>query len=375
MRSTSKSPTSKQQPSTAKSIVRGSWKTALYLLVLFFGRKKPYNKDGDIKLFYGGARSRGIGGPIVKVHRLKQYFPQKISCFNVVYSLSNAPYLGPASLDLIRKRRIPLVHNQNGVFYSGWYYGDWRSENSIMAVPYHAADYVFWQSRFCRQAASKFLGPRKGPGEILYNAVDTNVFYPNEPSVKKRFSFLLSGKFNTHILYRIEAAIAGLALAIKQGLKADLQIAGWMENPELVHRMIVEFNVEEFVHLLGAYDHRGAPEIYRSADAFVMLKYLDPCPNTVIEALSSGLPIVYSDSGGVPELVGRDAGVGMQVPLDWSRIYTPKEAQIAASMLEVYDKRSSMAEAARQRAIEMFDMRNWINRHDEIFRELLEAKN
>ena len=46
-----------------------------------------------------------------------------------------------------------------------------------MSVPYHAADYVFWQSEFCKTTANKFLGKRKGPGEILYNCVDTNSFY------------------------------------------------------------------------------------------------------------------------------------------------------------------------------------------------------
>ena len=35
----------------------------------------------------------------------------------------------------------------------------------------------------------------------------------------------------------------------------------------------------------------------------------DPCPNTVLEALSCALPVVYSNTGGVPELVGPDCGV------------------------------------------------------------------
>ena len=67
-------------------MVRGLWKAALYFVVLFFGRKKPYNKGEKIELFYGGARSRGVGGPIVKVHRLKKHFPQKFESVIAVHA-------------------------------------------------------------------------------------------------------------------------------------------------------------------------------------------------------------------------------------------------------------------------------------------------
>ena len=63
-----------------------------------------------------------------------------------------------------------MVHNQNGVFYPAWYEGDWQRQNEVMAHSYHLADYVFWQSEFCRRTANMFLGKRKGPGEVLYNA-------------------------------------------------------------------------------------------------------------------------------------------------------------------------------------------------------------
>ena len=34
-----------------------------------------------------------------------------------------------------------------------------------------------------------------------------------------------------------------------------------------------------------------------------MLKYKDPCPSYLVEAMSCGLPILYSNSGGLPEIV------------------------------------------------------------------------
>ena len=76
----------------------------------------------------------------------------------------------------LKKRKTPIILNQNGVFYPGWYEKNWKKKNQEMAFLYHQADYVFWQSNFCKLSANKFLGKRIGPGEILYNAVDTSFF-------------------------------------------------------------------------------------------------------------------------------------------------------------------------------------------------------
>lgn len=49
--------------------------------------------------------------------------------------------------------------------------------------------------------------------------------------------------------------------------------------------------------------HDKLPEIYATADAMVHLSWLDWCPNTVVEGLSCGLPVLCSDNGGTKELV------------------------------------------------------------------------
>ena len=78
-----------------------------------------------------------------------------------------------------------------------------------MSIPYHAADYVFWQSKFCKLTADKFLGVRKGPGEILYNCVDTNIFIPKKKKNNENFKFLITGKIDLNLEYRIIETIKG----------------------------------------------------------------------------------------------------------------------------------------------------------------------
>ncbi len=354
-----------------KSLLRSCWRGGLLVHTLFAPAR--IRRFPTPRIFYGGARSGNLGGPLVKVKRLQSYFPQHLWNYNLAYVLSNAPYLPTAALDLLRSWRVPIVLNQNGVFYPGWYAADWRRKNQVMSQAYHRANFVFWQSEFCRRSADKFLGKRVGEGEILFNAIDINRFVPVENHVNHPFVFLLTGKIGRHLAYRLESTIAGLAHARNAGLDAKLLIAGWIEDTSTVRLLVERHRLSDHVISMGTYTQEQAPLIYQRADAYVMTKYLDPCPNTVIEALACGLPVLYSASGGVPELVGEDAGIGLPVPEEWHTVHVPSAEAIAEGMLKIAASRQSMSCAARERAARCFNIRNWINRHLQVFAQLLEA--
>ncbi len=109
----------------------------------------------------------------------------------------------------------------------------------------------------------------------------------------------------------------------------------------------------------------------RRADVLLHTKYNDPCPTVVLEALASGLPVVHSASGGVPELVGEQAGVGVAAPLDWERDHPPEPHDLAEAVGRLLDRLPEAREAARARAVERFDARRWVARHREVFEGLV----
>ena len=333
----------------------------------------------ELAVYYGGARGGDAGGPLVKVKRLREYFPEARWGYNLVYLLSNTPYLPGIALDTLKRHGIPIVHNQNGVFYKAWYAGDWAAQNRRMARSYHAADWVFYQSEFCKRAADKFLGARTGRGEILYNAVDTKRFQPQTETGEKMrsdYCFLLTGKIDRHLYYRLESTIGGLRIACDGGLDARLKVAGWIEGEARTRAEDLTRNLglADRVEFTGAYTQDQAPEIYRGADAYVMTKHNDPCPNTVLEALATGLPILYSDSGGVPELAGAEAGVALPCPEDWDTTRAPTTEAIGHGMLQIAAGHGAFAQAARRRAVERFDIGHWIDRHRSVFQQLVSQR-
>ncbi len=368
--------TTLRSDSWGKHLMRACWRSAQTANVV--ASSVTSGGSGPIRLFYGGARSGDLGGPRVKVKRLSEYFPESRWHYNLVYLLSNAPYLSATALDWLKMRRIPIVLNQNGVFYSGWYAGDWKKMNRIMAAAYHRADHVFWQSEFCRRAADQFLGVREGPGEILFNAIDTQQrFRPVLQRGERPFTFLITGRIDAHLAYRLESSIAGLRAAHDAGLKCRLLIAGRVENTALEssRRLSQRLGIDGYVDFLGAYTQETAAAIYQAADAYIMTMYRDSCPNTVLEAMACGLPVLYSISGGVPEQVGPDAGVGMPVPESWEDpAHTPSPEVIGGGMVKIAKNSAAMGGAARQRAESEFEITRWIERHCQVFQRLLEFR-
>jgi glycosyltransferase involved in cell wall biosynthesis len=99
-------------------------------------------------------------------------------------------------------------------------------------------------------------------------------------------------------------------------------------------------------------------------------KVKDPCPTLVLEAMASGLPVVYPASGGTVELVGDDAGVGVPHADSWERDEPPSPDALADAVDTVLADLDRYAAAARSRAVERFSLEPWLDRHAELFARL-----
>jgi len=80
---------------------------------------------------------------------------------------------------------------------------------------------------------------------------------------------------------------------------------------------------------------------------------------------------VHSQSGGVPELVGPDAGIGVPAEDTFEREAPPDPAALAEAVLRAVDDRERFSAAARRRAVERLDLQPWLERHRVLFERLL----
>ena len=337
----------------------------------YFGPSAP-----GVRVSYGHARlprqHELAHGGIVKLQGLEREFPNTRYGFNVLYLVSSGLPDGAVTLARWAKRKgARVVVNQNGVAYPGWYGPGWERVNRPMRELLALADHVFYQSTFCKVSADRFAGPAAGPSEILHNAVDTVAFTPAAQPPQRPLTLLLTGSH--HRWYRCEAALRTVGELRRRGRHVRLIVAGrmaWRADAAAAMReaqqLARQLEVDGAIEWLGPYAQADAPSLYQRADILLHTKYNDPCPSVVIEAMASGLPVVFSATGGVPELVA-DAGAGVATEASFERDYPPTPAALADAVIAVDSDRDRLSARARERAVAQLNLDGWMARHRSVF--------
>ena len=75
-------------------------------------------------------------------------------------------------------------------------------------------------------------------------------------------------------------------------------------------------------------------------------RWQEPCPYVAIEGMAAGLPVLASDVGGLPELVGEQATLPARSPSHW--------AEAMQQLWADADERRRQGQAALDRARELF---------------------
>lgn len=243
------------------------------------------------------------------------------------------------------------------------------------------ADGIVYQSVFARTMTHRFITTTE-PGHIIYNGVDISQFSP--PIVRNRdpkhVNIMISHAFRPH--KRLHEAIRFIH-ALQQAsphVFIQLHVLGGDDGRCFSHAetLIERYKLGNNVRFWGKQPFHQLYELYQSCDFLLAVPIWDPCPNVIVEALSCGLPVLGTTSGGIPELV-QDAGrlIPERIPLTYldhhdvrfmPRINVGKYVQEALYLL---DHLEEYREKARQRAIESLDIRNTAKQYWHACEELL----
>ena len=347
-----------------------------------FRRWKCRVPSSPVCVYYGFDRlptqEDHLQGGIVKLLDLSRLYPNQVSGANILYLISSAlPTNASRLVTFARRKGAKIVLNQNGLAYPGWYGDGWEKINEPILKVWQASHYVFYQSQFCRDSVRHFFGEPANPGEVLQNPVDTSVFSPAElDPAPGELVLITAGSHQS--FYRIQVAMDTLALVIRTIPRARLIIAGrymWRSDEQEALKEARQYaqqsGLDTRIDFQGSYNQLEAVRLLRQGHLLLHTKYNDPCPRLVVEALSCGLPVIYSATGGVPELVGEKAGIGVPGLLDWEMDHPPAPENLAEAVLAVAAQRSEFAREARRRAVMNFDVHPWLDRHQQIFQKLL----
>ena len=165
---------------------------------------------------------------------------------------------------------------------------DYESKNRRIKESLHKADAVVYQSRYSRNLCDAFIGAATVPNIVIPNGSDPS-FYEKKvhhPSQKEVLAF---AKWRPH--KRLHDTISSF-------MAADVR-----ESSLFVFGETTLCNKYENIYFRGQRSQDMLAVYLQSADCVLHLCAYDACPNSVVESLVAGTPVITSNIGGAPELL------------------------------------------------------------------------
>jgi glycosyltransferase involved in cell wall biosynthesis len=118
---------------------------------------------------------------------------------------------------------------------------------------------------------------------------------------------------NLEPLYGNDTAIEAFARLRQRHPQARLTIAGSGPDAARLRALCEQRGLSNDVHFTGRLDRDAMAALYRQADVVLNPSHADNMPNSLLEAMASGVPVVSTNVGGVPYMV-RDGETALLVP-------------------------------------------------------------
>ena len=138
---------------------------------------------------------------------------------------------------------------------------------------------------------------------VVPNGIDTSIFAPNPGQAResKRPSVLFTGRLVSH--KGIDTILRAIPLVLKENSEVQFTFTG-AGIPEIYLRQVEDRRVLDCVKFLGFIeDYFAMAQVYSRSDVFVLPSLFENCPMSVLEAMSSEVPVITTTVGGIPDII------------------------------------------------------------------------
>lgn len=214
--------------------------------------------------------------------------------------------LRPA-LERVLGKRLPVTLTCRGTDLNLW--PTIKGAGDEIRAMLKGIDQVIGVSEALRQKALE-LGCPEERAITLRNGVDAELFSPGDQvEARKKLGLPTCGKIALMVGNLVELkgqhlVIEALARLQKEQPDGDwhLALVGKGDNRDKLQAQVKALGLAERVVMPGGQPAQNLPDWYRSADVLVLASSREGWPNVVLEAMASGLPVIGTPVGGVPEI-------------------------------------------------------------------------
>jgi 1,4-alpha-glucan branching enzyme len=162
--------------------------------------------------------------------------------------------------------------------------------------------------------------------------------------------------------------IESMPAIVKRFPNAKFVISGKGQSDEM-HKLITYaelLKVKNNIIFTGYYPDKKLPKLYQAADVFAFSTFYEHHPFAVLEALSTGLPVVTTTVGGIPETIENGRNGFLVKPFN-SRQFADR----ILFLLEHPTEAAEMGKKARQTVEQKLDWRIVVKDAIKVYNEVL----
>jgi glycosyltransferase involved in cell wall biosynthesis len=236
----------------------------------------------------------------------------------------------------------------------------WRQHERVL---WPAADHILCNSQILKDFLVSRYGLPPARLTVVPNGVDTDFFQPGPNNRSEASPVLLSvarlvpDKDHDTMLMAFGRLAEGHP-------GAQLWLVGNGPRRESLEQKVGDLGLAGRVKFLPA--TKDIRHLYHQADVFVLSSVAEALPNVILEAMATGLPVVATRVGGLPEAV---------VPEDTGLLVSPRDvgglAAALGTLLDDPEVRRNLGRRGRQRVLEQFSFGAMVSRHEEVWARLL----
>lgn len=280
---------------------------------------------------------------------------------------------GTRHIGVLRKAKrngVRIVQRLNGM---NWVHRQTRTgikhflraevNNWILKTIRGMADQIVYQSNFTQGWWNRTYGETKNPGRVIYNGVNLDVFNPrgaSMPPTDRTRILLVEGNLGSGYEGGLDSAVQMAKLLSKRqndpvelmvvgSVPANLQISYLGNGVDIVWKGLVK--------------REAIPAIDRSAHLFFSSDINAACPNSVIEALACGLPVIGYDTGSLSELVTAECGAVARYGSDPWKLQKPDIHALADAAQQALINHAQKRAAARTRAEQQYNIERIVDQY------------
>ncbi|GBE00848.1 GDP-mannose-dependent alpha-(1-6)-phosphatidylinositol monomannoside mannosyltransferase [bacterium BMS3Bbin06] len=219
------------------------------------------------------------------------------------YIYVSKPYDIPLTLISSRLSSAKLIYGSGGTeFFPG--YGFLAGK----------VDFLFACSGFNASQIEEYCGLRP---KVLYNGVNTEIFSPRPPDMELKRGIGIKNDEAVIISAcrlvgwkGIQYSVKAVSSLVRKGYRIKYLVIGEGDYRKELESLSKALNTEGRIIFPGSIKNSELPSYYSIADLAVFPSIADETFGiSIAEAMACGVPVISTRTGGIPEVVGKGAGV------------------------------------------------------------------